>query len=252
MMQKYVFNRGKLAPVRFTQPGYQCNIGCHAEAEGWPVPDPLTDNQVALFREQICDIAARQFAEKGIENVSMRSLAREVGYSATALYSYFRNKDEILAALRARALNQLTDHLETALKNCPESRLQTRALADAYLEFAEAHPETFKLTFDLNQPIVILYPELEAAQQRCKNIFRLHISTMLAGGHLKGDANILAHLLWSSLHGLISLNLSGKFDFSPPFELLYQQMVELFTRGATPGEIINGIPASGEQYSFDL
>lgn len=216
------------------------------------MPDALTEKQITLFRDQICDIAARQFAEKGIENVSMRSLAREVGYSATALYSYFRNKDDILAALRTRALNQIADSLERAIKECPDSRHQTKAVAEAYLAFADEQPWAYKITFALDQPMAILYPELETAQKRCRNSFRLHINSMLASGQLQGDVNILAHLLWAGLQGLISLHMSGKLDFSPPFDLLYQQMIELVTRGASAGEIINGIPASGEQYSFDL
>lgn len=216
------------------------------------VPDALTEKQITLFRDQICDIAARQFAEKGIENVSMRSLAREVGYSATALYSYFRNKDDILAALRTRALNQIADRIEKAIRECPDSKLQIKAVAEAYLAFADEQPWAYKITFALDQPMAILYPELEAAQKRCRNSFRLHINTMLASGQLQGDVNILAHLLWAGLQGLISLNMAGKLDFSPPFDLLYQQMIELITRGASAGEIINGIPASGEQYSFDL
>jgi len=52
------------------------------------------------------------FAEHGPEAVTMRQLAAELGCSPMTPYRYFRDKDEILAAVRASAFDRFSDALE--------------------------------------------------------------------------------------------------------------------------------------------
>lgn len=53
----------------------------------------------ALVRDELMDIAARMFDERGIERTSMGAIAAEMGLGRSALYHYFGSKEEILAAL---------------------------------------------------------------------------------------------------------------------------------------------------------
>ncbi|MCU0899966.1 MAG: TetR/AcrR family transcriptional regulator [Cypionkella sp.] len=52
-----------------------------------------------LVREELMDIAARMFDERGFDRVSMAMIASEVGLGRSAVYHYFSSKDEILAAI---------------------------------------------------------------------------------------------------------------------------------------------------------
>lgn len=58
-----------------------------------------TNPRKELVREQLLDIAARMFDEKGYDRCSMAAIASEVGLGRSAIYHYFGSKDEILAAL---------------------------------------------------------------------------------------------------------------------------------------------------------
>ncbi|MFC4374770.1 TetR/AcrR family transcriptional regulator [Nocardia halotolerans] len=49
--------------------------------------------------EQILQAAARVFAERGYENATTNAIAAAAGISPGSLYQYFRNKDELAAAL---------------------------------------------------------------------------------------------------------------------------------------------------------
>ncbi|MCR4842029.1 MAG: TetR/AcrR family transcriptional regulator [Eubacterium sp.] len=50
-------------------------------------------------KENILKVAEREFAEKGFHDASMRSIAGEVGITATALYRHFKDKEAIFDAL---------------------------------------------------------------------------------------------------------------------------------------------------------
>lgn len=80
-----------------------------------PVPRSRRDTnpRKELVREQLIDIAARVFDEKGYERCSMADIATAVGLGRSAIYHYFSSKDEILAALvEAEALTP-SHHLKT-------------------------------------------------------------------------------------------------------------------------------------------
>ena len=200
------------------------------------MPEPLTDQRIAEFRKRLCDIATRQFAELGIERVSMRSLAKELGYSATALYSYFKNKEEILAATRAAAFNRLSRRLERAMAAAHDDPwAQSRAIGDAYVDFAFSEPAAYKLAFALEQPSQSLYPDLNAAEARSRTYLTRYVENMVAVGLLEGDPMILAHVFWAAMHGIILLAMAGKLEAGEvTFDKLRHETMRLITRGASP------------------
>lgn len=50
-------------------------------------------------RQDIVEAAARVFATSGFRTATMQAIAREAGYTAASLYTYFKSKDEIIDAL---------------------------------------------------------------------------------------------------------------------------------------------------------
>jgi TetR/AcrR family tetracycline transcriptional repressor len=57
----------------------------------------------ALSAERIVDVALAQIAERGLERFSLRDVARALGVYPTAVYWYFRSRNELLAAVCAAA-----------------------------------------------------------------------------------------------------------------------------------------------------
>lgn len=91
-----------------------------------------TNPRRELVREQLIDIAAQLFDSKGYVQTSINDIARALGLGRSAVYHYFRNKEEILAALvEAEALtpsHQLKDLMAQAGLT-PAERLR-RAVVD--------------------------------------------------------------------------------------------------------------------------
>ena len=201
------------------------------------MPRALLQSEVDTFRARLCAVAERRFATAGAEGVSMRQLAEELGVSATAAYRYFRDKDEILAATRAGAFNRFAQALEQAAATAPDPRARARAVGDAYLRFAFAEPNAYRLMFDLTQPDEGRFPELAAAGNRARRTMTAHVEALVRAGVIEGDAETLGVVFWASLHGLIVLHLAGKLPPGADFGHLQRSARQLLTRGAKPEAI---------------
>lgn len=199
------------------------------------MPAPLTSEQINAFRQRLCAVAERQFSERGLKGVSMRSLAEELGCSATSPYRYFENKDAILAAVRAGAFNRLSDGLEAAFTSSSDPWEQSRAVGDAYVRFAFDDPGAYRLIFALTQPDEERYPELATAVSRSRDMMMRYVERLVECGLLVGDPEVLSHIFWAGAHGLIALQMAGKLSTgNPSFETLRHEMNRLITRGASP------------------
>src|SRR5512135_1908504 len=95
----------------------------------------LSEAEIAAFRERLCGVAERLFAEHGFPAVSMRQLAAELGCSATAAYRYFRDKEEILAAVRTAAFDRFASRMEEASQAEQGARRRGLAMGKAHLDF---------------------------------------------------------------------------------------------------------------------
>ena len=76
-------------------------------------------------REQILVAAEHLVATEGAAALTMRRLAEELGIRAPSLYKHLRDKDELLGALQARALDSMAEALAG-------SGTDLAALASAY------------------------------------------------------------------------------------------------------------------------
>ncbi len=90
------------------------------------MPKNLSEQDIAEFRERLCDVAEHLFATRGPEAVTIRQLASVLGVSPMTPYRYFADKDAILAAVRARAFDRHAAALEQAYR-----RLRRRPAAAA-------------------------------------------------------------------------------------------------------------------------
>jgi AcrR family transcriptional regulator len=156
----------------------------------------------------------------------MHSIAQALGWSATALYRYYENKEAILAATRTAALDQLSETLEAVMAGPGDIWERSRAIGSAYVDFAFARPDTYRLIFALSQPDIAHYPELAIAAARSRRNMTSYVEEMVAEGDLDADPDLLAHIFWAQLHGLISLQMVGHLDRDgPSFETIRHEMV---------------------------
>ena len=172
------------------------------------MPNFLTEAEISDFRGRFCAIAEREFLERGVEAVSMRSLAAAFGCSATTPYTYFRNKSEILAMVRALILNRLCERLEHT--RCDDGLEWGIAQRKAIVNFAFDEPESYRLVYDLYQSDESEYREMVEANSRAAKVVTGYVERMIEQGYLAGDATELGDLFFAELHGLIGLRMNGR------------------------------------------
>lgn len=173
---------------------------------------PKTDEEVAAFRERVCEVATGLFIERGPENVTMRQIAAGMGVSPMTPYRYFRDKDEILATVRAAAYNRFADTLEQAVELGATARAKARAIGDAYVGFAKRYPATYQLMFDFSQADEGRFPELVEANTRAQETMVGYVRVMVGEGLIEGDAELIGYMFWATLHGIVVLEMAGRLD----------------------------------------
>jgi AcrR family transcriptional regulator len=191
----------------------------------------LTDSEISAYRERIIEAASRLFAAEGFEAVTLRAIATEIGCSPMTPYRYFRDKDEIFALVRAEAFRRFADAQERVAAATDEPAETLARLGRAYVEFALAEPDAYRFMFELHQDTDGDYPELAEQGTRAWLPMREAVSRAIAAGTLEGDADTVAHVFWSGLHGLVSLHLAGKLRLGLDLEQLVEPMMRTLFNG---------------------
>ncbi len=199
------------------------------------MPRTLTAEEIEDFRDRLTDAATRLFAEKGRDAVSMRELAGELGVSPMTPYRYFKDKDEILAAVCIRAFDRFSDALETARANATGSAMErSSAVGNAYIAFAFANPHAYRLMFDMAWGQEHKYPDVKRATDRARKTMTAHLTPLIKQGVLIGDPQLIGHAYWALLHGAIELKLAGKLTAEQDFDAIITDALTALTRGYSP------------------
>jgi AcrR family transcriptional regulator len=191
----------------------------------------LRQDQIEDFRDSLCEVALRQFAEHGYAGVSLRRLAAELGCSPMTPYRYFRDKDEILAAVRAAAFSRFADAQERGVEGLIDPRHRLEALGKAYLTFAQREPHAYRVMFELHQNPDPDHAAQLREEKRAWRTLRDEVAAAIEAGVLGGDPDTVAHLLWAGLHGIVSLDLAGKLRLGRTFDDLRDAMMGMSFRG---------------------
>jgi len=98
---------------------------------------PRQDNR----RQQLLDVAARLFRERGYHVTSMRDIAREVGMLSGSIYYHFPSKEEMLLAVYEEGLRHIAERVDAAVagQQAPWERLEAGCAAhlEALLELSD-------------------------------------------------------------------------------------------------------------------
>lgn len=176
------------------------------------MPRVLSSSEVEDFRDRLTDAAERLFGRRGLEGMTMRHVAAELGVSPMTPYRYFKDKDDILAAVRTRAFNRMANAVETAFAGAADPVARSREVGRAYVAFALQHQHAYRLMFDLSQSTEADYPDLVTACARARAMMTRHAADLIDAGLIAGEPEMVAHMLWSALHGAVVLQLADKLS----------------------------------------
>lgn len=204
---------------------------------------PIKKKQIPNLREAIKDTAWKQITEFGAPALSLRAIARELKITAPAIYNYFPDRDALVKALIIDAYTSFGDSQLEARDAFPASDVVGRinAIGMAYRTWALTHPQRYQLIFGTpipgyEAPMMEVLPSAARSLSALVSVveqlrvngklnvksfpevkaeYKIEFETWKTYG---GNADLLslsvAMIIWSRVHGIISLEIAGNM---PPF-----------------------------------
>ncbi len=158
-------------------------------------------------REACIQEALNIIATDGIENLSLREVARRLSISHQAPYKHFPNREDLLAEVIGRAF----DDFATFLHSRPVAEHPQQDLGEIgqrYLTYARVKPLQYRLMFETPFPNLHRHAGLE--QKATAAFGLLHDAIRRLRGNDNPEANReLALFAWSTVHGLASITTNG-------------------------------------------
>ena len=170
-----------------------------------PSKSTMTTQEEKTRRAELIAAASRLFKEQGYERTTVRDLAQAVGMQSGSLFYHFRTKEEMLVAVMAAGIGELTDRLEDALAQAktPLDRLKT---------LFRVHLETL-LGDDKGALSVLLYEWPSLSDKARAELIKLRngyekdwqdvLDEAAAAGLVHKDTRLLRKLLLGGLHWTI-------------------------------------------------
>lgn len=160
---------------------------------------------------------ARKFVRKyGVEHLSLRQIAQEIGVSPSAVYHYYPDRDSLLAAVGFALFEELADYQEAQLakiagRSLKSSRERFRTLGRTYIEWAVKEPHFFNLMFS-GFCLVEKSGKAHGDSRAFKNLSNC-LDDLVEVGLLSKSMRPYGELLaWSCVHGATSLIVAGHLD----------------------------------------
>jgi AcrR family transcriptional regulator len=101
--------------------------------------------------------------EEGHRSLSLRRLANNIEFSATAVYMYFKNKEALLIDLARLGYQQLNTSIDTNCKSIIDPRNRLKAMLTTYWDFATHEKELYLLMQEIGTELIeldALFPEI--------------------------------------------------------------------------------------------
>lgn len=164
-------------------------------------------------------------AENGLSGFTLRACARLAGVSHAAPKHHFGDVQGFLTAIAARGYQKLTEMLRDAIAAAESPEEEFVATSRAYLQFAEQHPEHFRIMFRcdllnmannrLHFEVGTTLTELTNVVQRQRGEREISIEELI--DHVPRTASLVEDIVisWCHIHGLAHLRIEQQLGMIP-------------------------------------
>ncbi len=176
------------------------------------------------LKEALVQASYQLISEKGAENFSLADACRLAGVSTAAPYKHFRDRDEVLEIVVARAFDDMTEKSMQAVEAAGVGTLEgISAMGGAYLKFAVEEQRLFRLMFGQ-------HPTLKQAEcvvndgRNCFSKVIEQVAIYCERNNVSGNPKEVAVRLWTFVHGAASLLIDEDYAVVAP-EIDIEEMI---------------------------
>jgi len=165
-------------------------------------------------RETILACASELYLTEGLDGLSMRKLAKEVGVTAPALYRYYDGREAVLADLVREAHKVFIGYIRRGLE-APTPLERFKNAGDGYLDFALDHPRWFAIMFSGPERLGMdsIPEDIEAMGCAIHQFWNDRVNECMRAGVLKdGNPEDVSLTMWAHAHGLLQLYHQGRLN----------------------------------------
>ena len=174
------------------------------------------DHTPVQLTQLTIDTVIEFIQHRSISQLSLRSLAKLIGYSPGTLINLFNSYNYLLLAVSGYTLGQINQQITADLDGLYNSSAQDKLLtiAKSYLQFASEHPGQWRQVFEHRlEDNQIINSE---HQQKIDGLFA-KVEPLLLALAPNADSNELVRCcrtLWASVHGICIISVEDKL-FAP-------------------------------------
>ena len=187
------------------------------------------------LRREILAAASKMFADRGYEAVTLREIAKEIGYTHAVIYQHFPDKWHILAELSRETIELMVQNFDAIAAKHPAPKDRLFATSRGLIHFCTAHPQQFRNIFfgpenrngiragqyidDVGRPLFQRFVQL---------FFEVANEEGLPG---RNDI-VVAHTWWYTIFGLATLMvIQGVVPDRPDQTLVVEQTIATLWAG---------------------
>ncbi|MBT8399272.1 MAG: TetR/AcrR family transcriptional regulator [Rhodothermia bacterium] len=180
------------------------------------------------LRRLILDSARKVVVEEGYAALTMRRLAKMIGYSATSIYLHFESKDALLHALIEEGMDLLHARLTEAVARAESDADAVRMVCREYVDFGLDNPEYYEVMFMLHPQRMERFPagKYRRARRNLDVIGQAIRSASGSDGDADGPSLVKASAVWAQLHGAISLVIAQRVDASLDRDEFFNRIID--------------------------
>jgi AcrR family transcriptional regulator len=185
------------------------------------------------MRTAILDAAAELLEKEGPDALSVRRIATAAGVAPMGVYNHFDSKAGIVEALFVQGFERLAEALD-AIAEIEDPSEALREGGRRYRALALAHPMVYQVMF--LRAVSGFEPSehaLEVAAGAFNSLVAAVRRAMAAGVIAEARPEETAHLIWSSHHGWVSLELMG-MGFVEDRDAAFDRSCTTMLRGLRP------------------
>jgi AcrR family transcriptional regulator len=192
-------------------------------------------------RENILEVATREFADKGLAGARIDEIAEQTASSKRMIYYYFGSKDELYRAVLERAYQSIRHQEQQAGFETLEPDDALRAVIGNNFDYHYEHPEFVRLVMNENVHHGEHIAQIDGLRTRNQTAIE-QLTAIIAAGQAKGlfRAPIDAVDLHMTISALSFYNVSNRYTFRHNFGV---DLTEDATKAKRRDQIIECIMA---------
>lgn len=177
-------------------------------------PKSRSKKQFSSDKEKIVEQALKIIEKQGLDALTMRKLASKMGMSATNLYNYFYNKDELYLYILLQGFNLLKAELESSIETSSPPLQQLENYLRVFIHFGLEHQGYYHLMMSTQDPKSMDYEDeslvdfAEYEKSNAMSVFHLLeaiVKNCLLLKKSNSNSFIIATRIICEIHGFINL-----------------------------------------------